>query len=143
MVDENFGYRKERPMLSGHLQIKGGKYYAVLNCKHHNNSRFPKWIKTGIPTKKGAEALAKAKLDKLRKEYNVYGELIVNTDVAVNKPEVSEVPEEKEILFSSYMLLWLSFIQIEVEPNTYAGYYNSVANVISPYFKKKTLNCVI
>ena len=40
-------------MLSGHLQEKGGKYYAVLNCKHRDGKRFPKWVSTGLPAKKG------------------------------------------------------------------------------------------
>ncbi|HHV13087.1 MAG TPA: hypothetical protein GXX75_22705 [Clostridiales bacterium] len=40
-------------MLAGYLQEKGGKYYAVLNCKHRDGKRFPKWIPTDLPVKKG------------------------------------------------------------------------------------------
>ena len=57
-------------MLAGHLQTKNGKYYAVLNCKHHNGTRFPKWLSTGLPVKKGNKRAAEAILDEFRRKYN-------------------------------------------------------------------------
>ena len=63
-------------MLAGHLQVKNGKYYAVLNCKHPNGTRFPKWIATGLPAKKGNKRAAEAILDEFRSTYNEFGEPI-------------------------------------------------------------------
>ena len=47
-------------MVTGNLQKKHGKYYAVLNLKDENGERFQKWINTEIPAngrKKEAEAI--------------------------------------------------------------------------------------
>ena len=134
-------------MLSGHLQEKGGKYYAVLNCKHYDDSRFPKWVPTGVPVKKGNKTTAKNLLNEFRASYNKYGELIVETQELVTANELMVAPandvlpalvsSESDVLFSDYMLSWLSYIETEVDPVTYAGYYNSVVEVIVPYFKKR------
>ena len=46
-------------MLTGNLQIKNNKYYAVLNIKV-DGKRKPKWIPLGLPVrgnKRQAEAL--------------------------------------------------------------------------------------
>ncbi|WP_429146424.1 tyrosine-type recombinase/integrase [Anaerotaenia torta] len=127
-------------MLAGHLQEKGGKYYAVLNCKHHDGKRFPKWIPTDLPVKKGNKRLAEKKLDEFRNLYNEYGELISETEKIVSPP----IPEKSrtvvsntaDMLFADYMLYWLSYKETEVDPVTYAGYCDSVENHIYPYFKK-------
>ena len=36
-------------MVAGHLQIKKGYYYIVLNLKTDTGARKTKWIATGIP----------------------------------------------------------------------------------------------
>jgi integrase len=144
-------------MLSGHLQEKGGKYYAVLNCKHHDGSRFPKWISTDLPVKKGNKVPAKKKLEEYRGTYDIYGELIADA-AAMTDSSVLSVPSnvfatlvsetqaigldqtqfsDDGVLFADYMLTWLSYMETEVDPVTYAGYYNSVVEVIVPYFRKK------
>ena len=38
-------------MITGNLQKKHGKYYAVLNLKDENGKRYQKWISTGITLK--------------------------------------------------------------------------------------------
>ena len=35
-------------MVAGHLQIKKGMYYGVLNLKSPDGKRIPKWVSTGI-----------------------------------------------------------------------------------------------
>jgi integrase len=139
-------------MLSGHLQEKGGKYYAVLNCKHRDGKRFPKWINTELPVKKGKKRAAERVLDEFRSSYNVYGELIDDSDVVLTSPEITEqaqpeiqevvkqVQEDKGILFCDYMLSWLSDVETDVDPVTYAGYCDSVEGVIVPYFKEKGIS---
>jgi integrase len=127
-------------MLAGHLQEKGGRYYAILNCKHHDGKRFPKWVSTDLPVKKGNKRLAEKKLDELRSIYNVFGELILETE----KMDSPSIPEQSSIavsqtaymLFADYMLYWLSYKETEVDPVTYAGYCDSVENHVYPYFKE-------
>lgn len=136
-------------MLSGHLQEKGGKYYAVLNCKHNDGKRFPKWVSTELPAKKGNKRAAEKLLDEFKGCYSINGVLLTEVEtLPVDEPELSNkvqktvinepsVLEENGTLFSDYMLSWLSDIETEVDPVTYAGYYDSVARVIVPYFKEK------
>lgn len=149
-------------MLAGHLQIKNNTYYAVLNCQHRNGKRYPKWISTRIPAKKGNKRAANQILDQYRFSYNEYGELISEEGMAAGRREVDSPGasvEENDVvnkspspppvssicgnmLFADYMLSWLSFKETEIDPVTFAGYYDAVMNHIYPYFKKRgvTLN---
>lgn len=137
-------------MLAGHLQEKNGSYYAVLNCKHPDGRRFPKWVPTDLPVKKGNKRLAEKRLDEFRASYSIYGELAADSKAAseVKAEFISEQePEEHgdqlstsselsgDMLFADYVLSWLSFKETEVDPVTYAGYCDSVENHIYPYFK--------
>ncbi|SHL31534.1 Site-specific recombinase XerD [Anaerocolumna jejuensis DSM 15929] len=127
-------------MLAGHLQEKGGKYYAVLNCKHHVGKRFPKWVPTDLPVKKGNKRPAEKKLDEFRGLYNEYGEQISEI-VEIVSPSIPEqsctvVSRTGDMLFADYMLYWLSYKETEVDPVTFAGYCDSVENHIYPYFKE-------
>ena len=38
-------------MVAGHLTLKNGKYYAVLNYKNAGGQRKTKWISLGLPEK--------------------------------------------------------------------------------------------
>ncbi len=152
-------------MLAGHLQIKNNTYYAVLNCQHRNGKRYPKWISTRIPAKKGNKRAANQILDQYRFSYNEYGELISEekTTVFRRNADIEDIPETSieedgmgnkkptpppvssicgNMLFADYMLSWLSFKETEIDPVTFAGYYDAVMNHVYPYFKKKgvTLN---
>lgn len=132
-------------MLAGHLQEKGGKYYAVLNCKHRNGKRFPKWVPTELTVKKGNKRAAEKMLEDFRTTYNVFGELageeagsfgeeqttMQTTPVPTNVSKASD-----DMLFADYMLYWLSYKELEVDPVTFAGYCNSVEDCIYPYFKQ-------
>lgn len=53
--------------MTGSLQIKNDKFYAVLNLKV-DGKRKPKWIPLGIPTR-GNKRRAEAKLNRLLEEY--------------------------------------------------------------------------
>ena len=140
-------------MLAGHLQTKNGKLYAVLNCKHHDGRRFPKWVSTDIPDKKGNKRAAKEALNHFCTLYNEYGELISKTNTAprrktaarqgtgnANTPAANCVTTAVssicgDMLFADYMLSWLSYKEIEVDPVTFGGYCDTVENHIYPYFK--------
>jgi len=142
-------------MLAGHLQEKDGKYYAVLNCKHRDDSRFPKWVSTGLPVR-GNKKKAEKMLDDFRRAYSIFGEPLNESDYELNTTSelpsnvLSEVEASTEtepqpsignmnddgVLFSDYMLSWLSYIETEVDPVTFSGYCYSVESVIVPYFRK-------
>ena len=52
-------------MVTGSVQIKDGKYYAVLNLKNENGKRKQKWISTGLlirGNKKKAEKFLSEKI---------------------------------------------------------------------------------
>lgn len=129
-------------MLAGHLQEKSGQYYAVLNCKHRDGRRFPKWVPTELPFKKGNKRAAERILDQLRGAYNIYGEPIENDEASSCEDSTEALHPVKgpinpsEMLFADYMLYWLSYKETEVDPVTYAGYCNSVENFVYPYFKE-------
>lgn len=135
-------------MLAGHLQEKGGKYYAVLNCKHRNGKRFPKWVPTELTVKKGNKRAAEKMLEDFRITYNVFGELpgeeveVFEANQTIIQPssastKVSKVSKvSNDMLFADYMLYWLSYKELEVDPTTFAGYCNSVEECIYPYFKQ-------
>lgn len=126
-------------MIAGHLQVKNGIIYAVLNCKHRDGKRFPKWVSTELPDKKGNQRAAKRLLDQFRAEYSIYGELISETGNG-NELAPSQTPDlghpYGDMLFADYMLSWLSYMETEVDPTTYNGYCDSVENHIYPYFKE-------
>lgn len=48
-------------MVAGHLTLKNGKYYAVLNYKNAGGQRKTKWISLGL-SKKGNKRKAEAEL---------------------------------------------------------------------------------
>lgn len=52
-------------MVAGHLVVKSGKYYAVLNYKNAKGERKTKWISLGLP-EKGNKRKAEAELAKIR-----------------------------------------------------------------------------
>ena len=129
-------------MLSGHLQEKNGMYYAVLNCQHLDGRRRPKWVSTGFAAKKGNKRIAEKKLDELKATYSIYGESSEEIEakelepvVYVHSAEVTVI--DKDILFADYMELWLSDMEVNVDPLTFAGYFDVVTRNIVPYFRDK------
>lgn len=59
-------------MVSGHLQPKNGIWYAVLELRRSDGSRYSKWIPTKLPIK-GNKKRAEAMLWELRKQYTLPG----------------------------------------------------------------------
>ena len=55
--------------MKGSLQIKNGKYYAVLSYKNEQGKDTRKWIATGL-TEKGNKRKAEAMLNDILQEYN-------------------------------------------------------------------------
>ena len=105
--------------VTGSLQEKNGKYYAVLNLKDKDGVRRQKWINTGFPikgNKKKAECFLQQQI------------------AAYNKEEENRTDN---ILFSDYLEDWLGKIKGTIRPNSYRSYEGNMRNHVIPYFKEK------
>lgn len=107
-------------MVTGSVQTKNGKYYAVLNYKDDFGKRRQKWIGTGY-TIRGNKKKAERFLEEQLAAWNEKN--IQYCDLTVDK----------------YFENWLEEIKYEVKPNTYRGYCGNMKNHIIPYFKAKKL----
>lgn len=105
--------------MTGSLQTKNGKYYAVINLKDVNGKRKPKWIATGLDIKGNKRKAEQILRDKIQ-EYEL-NENIIPTD----------------ILFSDYVVYWLNLIEKKVDTITHQGYKSVAYAHIIPYFKEK------
>ena len=106
--------------VTGNLQTKNGKYYAVINLHDENGKRRQKWINTNLPlrgNKKAAEAF-------------------LNEQVA--KYEQVIVPYSK-LTVAEYFEQWLSQMAGKVRANTYRNYCGNMQNHIIPYFQCKKI----
>ena len=110
-------------MVSGHLQVKKGYYYAVLSFYDSKNKRHVKYISTGLP-EKGNKRKAEAELVKIRNAFEPpaeIGELCSN------------------MLFADYLLGWLEIVKVRVKPTTFGSYESMVKQTIEPYFRNKSI----
>jgi len=103
--------------MTGSLQIKNGKYYAVINTTDINGNRKQKWISTGFETKGNKKRAEQFLRDKL-KEFELQENLI-----------------QTDILFSDYVAHWLEKSKIRLDKITYQGYANIANAHIIPYFR--------
>ena len=123
-------------MLTGNLQIKNGKYYAVLNLKV-NGKRKPKWIPLGLP-ERGNKREAESMLSHLIVEYESSGEGKFYPTFSENGELVTEAPkvDESEVLFADYVQSWLKMIRPTVSAATYNSYRSMVDARIDRYFRE-------
>ena len=85
--------------MTGSLQIKNGKYYAVLNYKNEDGKRKQKWICTELEIK-GNKRKAEVFLQKALVQYEDFSEI------------------KTDILFSEYISKWLLSIKGQIEVST-------------------------
>lgn len=112
-------------MTAGHLQIKNGHYYMVLNYVDANGKRKQPWIPTGLPAK-GNKKRAEQMLMEMRRNFKI--------PAAVKEGELSA-----DMLFSDYMKAWLEITRSSVATTTYTSYSNTVMKKIVPYFQEKKI----
>lgn len=109
-------------MVSGHLQVKKGQYYIVLNYVDQNGKRCRPNISTGLP-EKGNKRKAEKMLFDIRSNF--------------------EIPKETELdgdmPFWEYMTEWLEIVKVRIKPTTFASYCCMVKSTIAPYFKRKNV----
>ncbi len=110
-------------MVSGHLQIKNGKYYAVLNYQDANNKRKTKWISLNLP-EKGNKRKAEEMLIQLRSEF---------------VPPVKVNDLSGDMPFTEYLLEWVEIARGRLAVATYCSYKSMLDTPIIPYFEDKKL----
>ena len=110
-------------MISGHLTKKSDYWYVVLNLRGDDGRKRPKWFSTGLKVK-GNKRKAEEFLIEMRHKYSAF--------------EISELDAHR-LLFSDYLVIWLSIIKPQIAPSTYESYHQIVHNIITPYFIEKDL----
>lgn len=109
-------------MVTGSLQTKRGKYYAVLNFKDENGKRIARWFPLYLD-EKGNKKKAFAMLNQLIAE-NKDHEIIQNSS---------------DPLFTDYIQKWLLLEKNRIELSTWESYECYVRRHILPYFKPLNL----
>ena len=110
-------------LVAGHLTLKNGKYYAVLNYKNAGGQRKTKWISLGL-SEKGNKRKAESELARLRAEFEP-------------PKEVGDL--SSDMLFADYLLEWLEIAKGRLAHATYGAYQGLLKSTIVPYFRKKKL----
>ena len=110
-------------MVAGHLTLKNGKYYAVLNYKNAGGQRKTKWISLGL-SEKGNKRKAESELARLRAEFEP-------------PKEVGDL--SSDMLFADYLLEWLEIAKGRLAHATYGAYQGLLKSTIVSYFRKKKL----
>lgn len=109
--------------MTGSLQIKNNKYYAVLNIVGTDGKRKQKWISTDLAIKGNKKRAAKI-LEKLLEEYD---ERNISYD---------------NVLLTDYLNDWIERVKNNLEPSTYRGYICNLRNHILPYFNKRRIKLI-
>ena len=92
--------------MTGSLQVKGNKYYAVLNFRDSTGKRVMKWISLNL-TVKDNKRRAEAMLNELVAAYQGY-----------------EAIEPMNLLFSQHIAQWLEANRPNIAQTTYDQYVN-------------------
>ena len=110
-------------MVAGHLTLKNGKYYAVLNYKNAGGQRKTKWISLGL-SEKGNKRKAESELARLRAEFEP-------------PKEVGDL--SSDMLFADYLLEWLEIAKGRLAVATYSSYAAMIKKPVGPYFRQRNL----
>ena len=110
-------------LVAGHLTLKNGRYYAVLNYRNAGGQRKTKWISLGLP-EKGNKRKAEAELARLRAEFEP-------------PKEVGDL--SSDMLFADYLLEWLEIAKGRLAVATYSSYAAMIKKPVGPYFHQRNL----
>ena len=110
-------------MVAGHLTLKNGRYYAVLNYRNAGGQRKTKWISLGLP-EKGNKRKAEAELARLRAEFEP-------------PKEVGDL--SSDMLFADYLREWLEIAKGRLAVATYSSYAAMIKRPVGPYFRQRNL----
>ena len=107
-------------MITGNLQIKNDKYYAVLNLKV-NGKRKPKWIALGMPVR-GNKRNAEAELMRLLNDYELEAVAAANWTQA-------------DVLLADYLQSWLKMVKPTIATSTHQSYKNMIDGRMDRHFR--------
>ncbi len=107
-------------MVSGHLQPKNGIWYAVLELRRSDGSRYSKWIPTKLPIK-GNKKRAEEMLWELRKQYTLPGK------------NSSTTP------FTEYLESWLWSHKAEIAISTFDSYRQLIGGIVAHFSPQQLL----
>ena len=109
-------------MTAGHLQVKNGYYYIVLNYTDSKGVRKQPWFSTGL-SEKNNKKRAEKMLMEMRRSFVIPDEEGIYGDISPN------------MLFADYMEVWLEIVRGSVEKTTFSSYTQMVKKKIVPYFR--------
>lgn len=107
--------------MTGSLQVKSDKFYAVLNFKDQNGKRIQKWICLNLPVrgnKRKAEAMLR--------------------DLLVQYQDLDSI-EPINTLLSQHIAKWIEYDRPHITVTTYNQYVNMLNNHIAPYFDSSSI----
>ena len=110
--------------MTGSLQIKRGKYYAVLNLTDRDGHRRQKWVYTGYEVKNN-QRKAEAALRDIIHEY-----------------EKINLVYEPGIFLSDFLNQWLVEVKPFIDEVTWDGYKIIVDSHVRPYFEEHKVKLV-
>ena len=105
--------------MTGSLQVKNDKFYAVLNFKNDDGKRVQKWISLNLPTK-GNKRKAEAMLNDLLVQYQGLDSI-----------------EPLNMLLSSCIANWIEYDRPHITVTTYNQYVNMLNLHIAPHFNAR------
>lgn len=103
--------------MTGSLQLKKGRYYAVLNFKGERGERKAKWFPTGLE-ERGNKRKAQAILE----------------DLIVKYRGKEAIKDKSKMPFGDYILEWLQLEKNRIELSTWESYECYARRHIIPYF---------
>lgn len=106
--------------MTGSLQIKNDKYYAVINY-YENGKRKQKWVCSNLSIKGN-----KTKAEKFLRE-----------TLTLYESKTGKI--NSDVLFSDYVKIWLERVKRSVDDITYQGYEMLANSHIIPYFEQKKI----
>jgi len=108
--------------MTGSLQTKSGKYYAVVNYYDEAGKRKQKWISSGLEAK-GNKRKAELFLSKTLAEYRGF-----------------DIQPCKDVQYSDFTLKWLEIAAKSIEPNTTESYLATINRYIKPHFAETKIS---
>ena len=107
--------------MTGSLQIKNGKYFAVLNFRDQHGKRVQKWFSLGLDVK-GNKRRAETMLNELLVQY-----------------QGIENIEPMNTLLSRHIASWIEIDKPNISVTTYNQYVNILNLHIVPYFDPRKI----
>lgn len=105
--------------MTGSLQVKNNKFYAVLNFKNQDGKRVQKWICLNL-TVKGNKRRAEAMLNDLIAQYQG-----LDSIEPINTP------------LAQHIANWIEYDRPHITVTTYNQYVNMLNKHIAPYFNPR------